>query len=133
MANVLPLLSVDGFVTSKDVLMVKLYEHFKASDKSQSSVFKDEVVSLKYIINNSKDDVDIKTDLEKSLSTLYGNYFKSVAVIVTIDNVGSSKNIGVDIQVVDYDTLTYALSLSVNVVNNNLGNYNTQQELIWSL
>lgn len=133
MGNVLPLLSVDGFVTSKDMLMVKLYEHFKAADKSQSTIFKDEVVSLKYIINNSKDDIDIKTDLEKSLTILYGNYFKSVTVIVTIDNVGSSKNIGIDIQVVDYDQLTYALSLSASAVNNNLVTYDTQQKIIWSL
>lgn len=48
--DVIPSLTVDGFITNKRTQISKIMEYFLASDKSQSNTFYGKVYSLKGIL-----------------------------------------------------------------------------------
>lgn len=129
MGAVIPSLSVDGFTTNNDAIVIKLFEHFKASDKSQSN-FYDEVASLKYIINEHSDESDIKLLLEETLNTMYSAYYDRVDVSATVNSTGSKLDIYIDITVVSSTGTTHTLNSAMSGQKNNIASFDLQQDKI---
>ena len=123
MADVIPTLTLDGFVSNKKAQMVKLFEYFLASDKSQSNVFNN-VQSLKYILTKHKNNGDIKLELDKALQELYGTHFTSVTPDVRIIDVPNTSTINIYINVkCTYEDKTYELVREVSSTNGDYSIY----------
>lgn len=127
MGAVIPSLSVDGFITNQDELMLKLFEHFKASDKSQSN-FYSEVASLKYIINEYNETDEIKRIIVETLNTMYLRYFSSVDVDVTGNEDDSMLNLFISISTISVNGTKHNLSLSMSGMKNNIATFEIQQD-----
>ena len=122
MANVIPSLSVNGFTTDSDSIMVKLYEYFLTSEYSQSNTFYGEIASLKYILQSNTGLEDVKVAIKQTLTKMYSRYFKTVNVIVNINESVNSTVYIVNITTVDQDGITSVLDNSVRSVGDKLLN-----------
>jgi len=133
MSAVLPSLSVDGFITNQDELMIKIFEHFKASDKSQSN-FYDEIGSLKFIINEHSETNEIKRLIESTLTTMYLKYFNSVDVNITVDTSDDSSLLAfyIDISTVSTDGSKHTLAISMSGMKNNIESFEILQDKLRS-
>jgi len=112
-----PQLSVEGYVTNKNIIMMKLYEHFLASDYSQSNIFLHKVESLKFIISEHSNPYDLKSNITSALTRLYERYFKNVEVLVDVDVGDSNNQLYIDVTCVDDDGVRYTLSRTLEEVD----------------
>ncbi len=117
----IPTLTLDGFVTNKKAQMVKLFEYFLASDKSQSNVFND-IQSLKYILTQNKNMSDLKTALDRAIMDLYKPFFTNVTPDVIIKESDTSNVINIYINIkTTHEGKMYELTREVTSTN---GDYN---------
>ena len=117
----IPTLTLDGFVTNKKAQMIKLFEYFLASDKSQSNVFND-IQSLKYILTQNKNMSDLKTALDRAIMDLYKPFFTNVTPDVIIKESDTSNVINIYINIkTTHEGKMYELTREVTSTN---GDYN---------
>ena len=117
----IPTLTLDGFITNKKAQMVKLFEYFLASDKSQSNVFND-IQSLKYILTQNKNMSDLKTALDRAIMDLYKPFFTNVTPDVIIKESDTSNVINIYINIkTTHEGKMYELTREVTSTN---GDYN---------
>jgi len=122
--EVVPTMSLDGFVTDENLKIVKIYQYFLTTLKSQSIIYADTTISydstIKVNITNTN---AVANDLEMSLSELYLRYYTDVDVNVEVTESDKSNNIGalIDIKIVK-DDKSYTLSKSISIVNGKLHN-----------
>lgn len=133
MKPVLPHLSVEGFIESSQILMIKIFEHFLASDYSQSTTYVGNVSSMKYILFNHKDNLELNRVLTNTLEELYGRYFPNVEVTVIIDESDlSTDKISIDVLTIDSLGVENRLSKAVTTMNNNIVNFDTLLDEMYS-
>jgi len=132
MAEALPTLSVDGFTHNKQLILIKLFEHFLSSNYSQSDTFKGSIGSMKYLIDQHKDIEDLRTDLVAVLEQMYSYYFNTTQVIIDIitGTTTAEDKLNIDIVCTDINGATYTLTREIYDVYNNLLTYDIQQEEI---
>ena len=117
----IPTLTLDGFITNKKAQMVKLFEYFLASDKSQSNVFNN-IQSLKYILTQNKNMSDLKTALDRAIMDLYKPFFTNVTPDVIIKESDTSNVINIYINIkTTHEGKMYELTREVVSTN---GDYN---------
>jgi len=126
--DAVPTLSLDGFVTNKEIMMIKLYEYFLCSDYSQSNTFYGTVVSLKYILSEAKDGVELKGMVDEALSLMYESYFRAVTVDSVVSETDNKIKLDVNIRCLDDNDITHNLSKSLDVVDNNIVGFDAIQE-----
>lgn len=85
--QVLPTLTIDGFVENRALLMTKLMEYFLATDGNQSDVFRHKLASLKYILQQHKSPSSVEAAIKEALENLYKKFFNSVTVITLREDV----------------------------------------------
>lgn len=126
----IPTLTLDGFVTNKKAQMVKLFEYFLASDKSQSNVFNN-IQSLKYILTQNKNMSDLKTALDRAIMDLYKPFFTNVTPDVIIKESDESNVINIYINIkTTYEGKMYELTREVVSTN---GDYNVFDKSLASI
>lgn len=126
----IPTLTLDGFVTNKKAQMVKLFEYFLASDKSQSNVFNN-IQSLKYILTQNKNMSDLKTALDRAIMDLYKPFFTNVTPDVIIKESDTSNVINIYINIkTTYEGKMYELTREVVSTN---GDYNVFDKSLASI
>lgn len=126
----IPTLTLDGFVTNKKAQMVKLFEYFLASDKSQSNVFND-IQSLKYILTQNKNMSDLKTALDRAIMDLYKPFFTNVTPDVIIKESDTSNVINIYINIkTTHEGKMYELTREVVSTN---GDYNVFDKSLASI
>ena len=122
--EVVPTMSLDGFVNDENLKIVKIYQYFLTTLKSQSVIYVDTTISydstIKVNITNTN---AVANDLEMSLSELYLRYYTDVEVNVEVTENDESNSIGalIDIKIVK-DDKSYTLSKSISIVNGKLHN-----------
>lgn len=122
MKTLLSLDSTDGKITDPEIMLNKAFDYFVASDYSQSTEFKEEVSSFKYIfLNNSTNPDNFKSELNNTLDKMLKRYFKEVEIeteVSSIDN-SSSVNFNISITVKDENGKIGSLNKSavLNVLN----------------
>lgn len=104
--NAIPSLTEAGFITNKNVQMGKLFGYFMAADYSQSTIFKDRVTSLKYILAQYTSPNGCAEAIKSELATLYGRYFDSVTVYVEQEDKGKGI-VNLNIEIVCKDSEPY--------------------------
>jgi len=132
MAEAIPTLAVDGFTHNKQLILIKLFEHFLSSNYSQSDTFHGTIGSMKYLINQHKNIEDLRTDLISVLEQMYSYYFATTTVIIDIiTNTNSAEDkLNIDIVCTDNQGGTYKLTREIYDVYNNLLTYDIQQDKI---
>lgn len=127
--DALPTLSVDGFLTTKAGIMIKLYEYFMASDYSQSNTFLGDIASMKYIAATATDINELTAMTKDALEKMYLRYFPTVVVEITPYDRPNNMEVVVDIVATDDTGVTHTLKNSIKTVNNVIVDYGMQQEL----
>ena len=134
MSNPLPTLSLDGFIQNDDIKMVKIFEHFMASDEAQSNIFEGYVNSLKYILDSSNNATDLENNISNSLLSLYRNYYDTVEVEVTVtENVDddSEWDISIEITATDIYGNEYSFNRSLHNISSNIYTFDVQLAKIY--
>ena len=127
--NVIPTLSLDGCIATSDIKIVKIFEHFLASEKDQSNIFNGYIASLKFILDEYSNANDIEEGITLTLTGLYNRYFDSVDVEVNVDDNDdkeSTYNISIDIDVMDEYGNKYSLSRSLENINSEVYSFDEQ-------
>lgn len=83
MQSCVPSLTQDGFLTNKRTQMYKIWEYFLTSDYSQSTTFRGNVKSFRYLLATYTPD-ELKEKLESNIKDLFDAYFDSTQVIVNV-------------------------------------------------
>lgn len=128
MTSAVPTLTMDGFVTNKNLMVAKLWSYYLTSDHSQSTTFGGLVQSLKYDLFSSEIDSMLTSNIEKSLEELYGNYFDKVKadVIVKTDKDTNTQYASISLTLSDIDekgyTKKYYLSKEIESANGEIKN-----------
>lgn len=82
MSQVVPTLTLSGFVSDVPTMIDAMFSYYLTSDYSQSNVFHGKIVSLqKQIQQFQHSEVELERNIREQLET----YFRSVADDVTID------------------------------------------------
>jgi len=127
--KVIPTLSLDGCVATSDIKIVKIFEHFLASEKDQSNIFNGYITSLKYILDEYSNANDIEEGITLTLTGMYTRYFDSVDIEVNVDDNDdkeSTYNINIDIDVMDEYGNKYSLSRSLENINSEIYSFDEQ-------
>jgi len=125
--DVIPNLSVDGFITDKHMMMVKLYEYFLSADYSQSNTFLGDISSLKFLINETKGAEALKDDVNRTLNKLYERYFETVTVDTVVTDNANSIELKVNVIAIDYDGVTYKLNENISITDNKITNFGLEE------
>ena len=127
--KVIPTLSLDGCIATSDIKIVKIFEHFLASEKDQSNIFNGYIASLKYILDEYSNVNDIEEGITLTLTGIYTRYFDSVDIEVNVDDNDdkeSTYNISIDIDVMDEYGNKYSLSRSLENINSEVYSFDEQ-------
>lgn len=127
MNSCLPTLTLDGFVTNKQIMFYKIWEYFLTSEKSQSNVFSG-INSYKYIMATAFEtsNIDgIARSMEGSLTNLYKKYYDNVKVDCEVadDTETNTLKVRISITVSDTGGTTYRLARELENTNGELKNY----------
>ena len=98
--DVIPSLTVEGFITNKRTQISKIVEYFLASDKSQSNTFYGKVYSIKGILQEYSSPSDIASTIKSQLTEMCLHHFNSVEVLTDVSEDKTHRgvyNIKVDI------------------------------------
>ena len=87
MSAKIPTLSLSGWLAAPEVKMNKLFEHFMASEYSQSNFHYGDVASLKYLIATTTDHTELRNNIINALRKLYLNHFDTAEVAVDVGDV----------------------------------------------
>lgn len=126
MNSCLPTLTLDGFVTNKQIMFYKIWEYFLTSENSQSNTFY--VSSYKYIMATAFETGDqsaIGRSMEGALTNLYKKYYDNVQVDCEVVNDLSTNTLKVRISLTVSDSggTTYRLAKELENTNGELKNY----------
>lgn len=126
MNSCLPTLTLDGFVTNKQIMFYKLWEYFLTSEKSQSNTFP--VSSYKYIMATAFETNNIQNiarNMEGALEHLYKNYFDNVTVDCETaeDSETNTYKVRISISASDSGGTTYRLAKELENTNGEIKNY----------
>jgi len=123
MNNVLPTLTLDGYLDSVEIMMTKLFEYFVTSEYSQTKLFYTNISSLPYLVRDAGPDLDkLEDSVKETLTKLYSRFWNNVTVFVNVKDkkISSTKHktiIDIDIEVI-HNNRTYTLNKSAEVTDN---------------
>lgn len=129
MTSSVPTLTMDGFVTNKNLMVAKLWAYYLTSDHSQSTTFSGYVQSLKYDLLSSDIDSMLTKNIESSLEELYGNYFDKAKadVVLKTDKDTNTQYASISLTLTDIDEKGYSkkyyLSKEIESTNGEIKNF----------
>jgi hypothetical protein len=100
MANVVPTLSSNGWVTESSRKIDFLISYYSIADYSQSSFFLGQVKSLPYLLQLHQNDmVSLRDAIENDLLTLLNAYYDGADVLVDIAPISSDDETNHEIRI----------------------------------
>lgn len=132
-----PTLTLNGFISDPEILIIKLFEYFVTSDYSQSVFFYGNIASLNKILQEYGNDFNnVSNEVMVALDMLYNRYFKDVEVNCYVEelkvNGNTIYNLKTDITVVDDNSITHNLIKSIKTHNNKILNMDNNIEYLLS-
>lgn len=123
-----PTLSTDNFVSEPILKLDTLYAYFLASEYSQSNIYRGNISSMKYLIQeNSGKENKLVANIINQLTLYLERYFDTVNVYAEVNENGI---VDVSAEVTDSDGVTANLNSSLNVVNGKLDTYSAIQDML---
>lgn len=128
----LPMLNRNGWIENKEIVIDKLFEHFLASEYSQTNLLYGEVASLKFILASSANIDSIRHDIISALNTLFSKYFDTVSVYVNVvsDEKTGTNIFNISMEIKD-DGETYTLYKAVETRLGKITKFNQEQEALY--
>ena len=128
----LPMLNRNGWIENKEIVIDKLFEHFLASEYSQTNLLYGEVASLKFILASSANVDTIRHDIISALNTLFSKYFDTVSVYVNVvsDEKTGTNIFNISMEIKD-DGETYTLYKAVETRLGKITKFNQEQEALY--
>ena len=128
----LPMLNRNGWIENKEIVIDKLFEHFLASEYSQTNLLYGEVASLKFILASSANVDTIRHDIISALNTLFSKYFDTVSVYVNVvsDEKSGTNIFNISMEIKD-DGETYTLYKAVETRLGKITKFNQEQEALY--
>lgn len=128
----LPMLNRNGWIENKEIVIDKLFEHFLASEYSQTNLLYGEVASLKFILASSANVDTIRHDIISALNTLFSKYFDTVSVYVNVvsDEKAGTNIFNISMEIKD-DGETYTLYKAVETRLGKITKFNQEQEALY--
>ena len=128
----LPMLNRNGWIENKEIVIDKLFEHFLASEYSQTKLLYGEVASLKFILASSANIDSIRHDIISALNTLFSKYFDTVSVYVNVvsDEKTGTNIFNISMEIKD-DGETYTLYKAVETRLGKITKFNQEQEALY--
>lgn len=128
----LPMLNRNGWIENKEIVIDKLFEHFLASEYSQTNLLYGEVASLKFILASSANIDTIRHDIISALNTLFSKYFDTVSVYVNVvsDEKTGTNIFNISMEIKD-DGETYTLYKAVETRLGKITKFNQEQEALY--
>lgn len=128
----LPMLNRNGWIENKEIVIDKLFEHFLASEYSQTNLLYGEVASLKFILASSANVDSIRHDIISALNTLFSKYFDTVSVYVNVvsDEKTGTNIFNISMEIKD-DGETYTLYKAVETRLGKITKFNQEQEALY--
>ncbi len=114
-----PSLSETGWIASSEQIADSMFAQFYESDYSQTHLYRNEVASFAFIIQQGQGNVSKTIGLlESTLHKYFGRYFQNVTVevrdvsaeLIGADSDQSAVSLGIYIDFTDTDGVTYNLS-----------------------
>ena len=116
-----PTLSTDNFITDPLIKLKNIYAYFKIAEHSQSNIYLDNVISLKYIIEKNNNTNNLTSVVTEQLTILLNRYFvKSDVFCELIDNGDGSVNLKISTEVTDSKGYTHDLKDTVKIKDNKI-------------
>lgn len=114
----------NGWVSELAKKTDSLLANFFVSEHSQTHIYKGNVTSLPYIVKTyGNDQVTIRTEIDRVLNLLFGRYFDTVFVDVTVEDTSTDgdnrMNIVVDVTVIENET-RYSAGRLISTVNSKI-------------
>lgn len=112
----LPTMTEHGLVTDKNIQMVNLFRYFCGTQRSQSTIYSESIVSYDYLLKQYGTESDILIDkMTAALTAMYKRYYVDVEINITI----VEDTLNIDIGATDSDGKTYRLSdtASKDIIN----------------
>lgn len=108
----IPTLDSVGWVSDPSNILVKLFDYFLTTEKSQSNLFKDQIISFQSLIKELQHDpVLLANKTEQQLTRYFKKPFDTAVVSVVADDLESETgryNLTIDV-VVSKDNINYSL------------------------
>lgn len=116
MKSSIPSLTLNGFITNKDMQMGRLFTYFLASDYLQTNMFYGDIRSLKWILAQDNDPYRTRSIMVDNLTKLYQAYFDTVEVNIElrIEESPGYDNYYIDINCTD-NGVTYNLNKLIKI------------------
>ena len=113
--TILPTLTIEGFVESRDIIINRLFMYYKSANYSQTNMYYTRIKSLRYTLKRYNGDLDkLKDAISEDLNFLYKKYFDTVEV--DIQDLETDGGVQLDINITcSYKGRKYLLSKSINV------------------
>lgn len=130
MNTAIPHLSTEGFITIDNIKLIKVFEHFLASEYSQSNTYAGQIGSLKYLLEHFSTESELKTNIVRTLTEMYNKYFKSVDVNVNIieNDINSIVKVNIDVTVIGENDKAIGLNRELTYVDNVISNFDLLAE-----
>jgi O-acetylhomoserine/O-acetylserine sulfhydrylase-like pyridoxal-dependent enzyme len=126
--RIVPTLSTDNFISEPILKLDVLYAYFLSSEFSQSNTYKDNISSLKYLMQkNTGDTSGLVSDIISTLTTFLKRYFTEVNVFAELID---TTVIGVSIQVKDSEDIEATLEQALRLNNGRLDTYAEVESLL---
>lgn len=125
-----PALTDEGWVTDKQTIMEKLFLYYITSEKSQSSLFRNDVKSLRYTLQQHKEEYYIKENIKNDLDALYGSFFPIVEVIVETETTDSKADFIINVICYDSNKEKYSLQRILDYKESAINNFQNLLESI---
>lgn len=120
----LPSLSENGWIDSPVTVSDALFSHFLLSDYSQTYLYKDQVSSLPWIIQDTQGNIsDTIIATQDTLSKYFIRYFDNVVVEVTeIPNIAepSKGQISIYLQFTDTEGVQHVLGRLITIIDSKI-------------
>ena len=107
-----PTLSMQNWLDDVRLKMNKLFEHFMASDFSQSTLTPRRISSLKYCMASPGSVTKIREDISSAVNSLYSSYFDTVNVNVDVKETDTLVTFSVEIDVIE-NGKTYSIARAI--------------------
>ena len=126
MAEDLPTLDTDGWVSDPHQKANRLMAYFFCSDFTQTNAHLGKIASLPWIIkNNQRNYMDLQDTIRRNLTALFSAYYDTVECKVRVKQItnalGDTAQYDASVHVLmTQDGQTYNLAKSLTIVNNEL-------------
>lgn len=122
--KVVPVLGGQGFLSDPYGILQQMFSYFLLSDKSQDSVFPNDISSLPYLVAiNGNSPYDLKQNVEITLTKMYRRFFDTTDIAVSYTAVQTDGSYNINISVlVTLNGVNYSLQSAASVKDCILGN-----------